>query len=84
MKIAVVGSAISGLSAAWLLNARHQVTLVEHRNIGQRPTADKQINDICTGSATPAHAWRDGTNSLAGAAPVAERGLAPSKPIFIP
>jgi len=29
MKIAVVGSGISGLSAAWLLNARYQVTLYE-------------------------------------------------------
>lgn len=29
MKIAVVGSGISGLSAAWLLNARHQVTIYE-------------------------------------------------------
>ena len=28
-KIAVVGTGISGLSAAWLLNSRHDVTVYE-------------------------------------------------------
>ena len=31
LEIAVVGSGISGLSAAWLLSTRHKVTLFEQR-----------------------------------------------------
>ena len=38
LKIAVVGSGISGLSAAWLLSQRHNVTLIE---------ADKRIGGHC-------------------------------------
>ena len=32
MRIAVVGSGIAGLSAAWLLNKEHEVTLLEKDN----------------------------------------------------
>jgi predicted NAD/FAD-binding protein len=32
MRIAIVGSGIAGLSSAWLLNRRHQVTLYERNN----------------------------------------------------
>ena len=47
MKIAVIGSGISGLSAAWFLAARHEVTLYEqdgrvggHTNTIEVPTAN--------------------------------------------
>ena len=32
MRIAIIGSGIAGLSAAWLLNRRHQVTLYERND----------------------------------------------------
>ena len=47
LKIAVVGSGISGLSAAWLLSQRHDVTLIEaeHRIGGHSNTVDCQTAD---------------------------------------
>ena len=38
MKIAIVGSGISGLAAAWLLNRRHEVHLYEARDRLGGPT----------------------------------------------
>jgi uncharacterized protein len=50
LKIAVVGSGISGLSAAWLLSQRHEVTLFEaddriggHSNTVMCPTSDGEV-----------------------------------------
>ena len=47
MRIAVVGSGISGLSAAWLLSRRHQVTLFEADNRlgGHTHTVDVTLDD---------------------------------------
>ncbi|MDE2444668.1 MAG: FAD-dependent oxidoreductase, partial [Alphaproteobacteria bacterium] len=49
-KIAVIGSGISGLSAAWLLSQRHNVTLIEadgrlggHANTVQVDVPEGQI-----------------------------------------
>ena len=41
MKIAVVGTGISGMVAAWLLQREHEITLphpVEHRRAPDSPT----------------------------------------------
>ena len=48
MKIAVVGSGISGLSAAWLLNGSHQVTLYEAAGYlgGHTNTVDVSLDGI--------------------------------------
>jgi uncharacterized protein len=50
LKIAVVGAGISGLSAAWLLSQRHDVTLIEaddriggHSNTFMCPTSEGEI-----------------------------------------
>ena len=46
MRIAVVGSGIAGLSAAWLLNHQHQVTLFESdsRLGGHTHTVDMSLD----------------------------------------
>ena len=48
MKIAVVGAGISGLSAAWLLSRRHEVTLYEQegRLGGHSNTVDVEIDGV--------------------------------------
>ena len=48
MKIAVVGSGISGLSAAWLLSSRHQVTLYESADYlgGHTNTVDVTLDGL--------------------------------------
>lgn len=56
MHIAVIGSGISGLSAAWLLSQRHQVTLFEqdsriggHTHTVEVPLADGGVQPVDTG-----------------------------------
>ena len=48
MKIAVIGSGISGLGAAWLLDRKHDVTLYEAAGYigGHSNTVDVQLDGI--------------------------------------
>ncbi|MEC9344311.1 MAG: FAD-dependent oxidoreductase, partial [Pseudomonadota bacterium] len=45
LKIAVIGSGIAGLSAAWLLSKRHQVTLYEAED---RPGGHASTREVDT------------------------------------
>lgn len=49
MRIAVVGSGISGLAAAWLLSREHQVTLFEQNDRlgGHSNTLDVELDGVC-------------------------------------
>ncbi len=51
MKIAIVGSGISGLASAWLLGARHEVTLFEQdaRLGGHSNTVDVTLDGVTAG-----------------------------------
>lgn len=49
LRIAVIGSGISGLSAAWLLSRRHHVTLIERE---ARAGGHSRTIDVDTGSAS--------------------------------
>ncbi|WP_372782660.1 NAD(P)/FAD-dependent oxidoreductase [Phenylobacterium sp.] len=56
LRIAVVGGGIAGLSAAWLLSGRHEVTLFEaegrlggHANTAEAPNATGGVTPVDTG-----------------------------------
>ncbi|NQW01751.1 MAG: FAD-dependent oxidoreductase [Rhodospirillales bacterium] len=49
MKIAVIGTGIAGMSAAWLLNQRHQITVYEKNN---RPGGHSNTFDAATAGGT--------------------------------
>jgi predicted NAD/FAD-binding protein len=48
MRIAVIGSGISGLAAAWLLHQKHQVTLYEAADClgGHTHTVDVELEGV--------------------------------------
>ena len=48
MKIAIIGTGISGLTAAYLLNKKHEVTVFEKNNYigGHTHTHDLKLNNL--------------------------------------
>ena len=61
MRIAVIGSGIAGLSAAWLLKSRHDVTLYE-----QEARLGGHANTLTVSEFCPFHSGGNSTQPCAG------------------